>query len=372
MLVLYIPALVRIIRTSRITMARFLAVCVLMLSVTPLASIFVFFSMLFEPSPPPATSEAASMDPALHRDYATNGTVAVFEEFVMNLIKDRLSSNPRYMTASYVLPMGAKMAGSMPDIVNAMHSNHPLGGLLYSPHHTATSMFTMLLPWALSFFLGLVFPLITCIYTACTTKGGWLHTSNKRRRKNQLTRHFQSFGKKLRPSDCADCAVVATSDINSAVSGPTTHSSSNDANSERRLSSPGTAQTPNCERSCEHGPSSSSQMESANERQGDKYDNDDECDSRWFVPSPGTSLQRQQQQQQGRKQEEQSQRIIGGKCAVCLLSYREGDVITWSSNPQCVHCFHERCILSWLCRSRNRKTSPCPCCRQCYVLPSSE
>lgn len=52
----------------------------------------------------------------------------------------------------------------------------------------------------------------------------------------------------------------------------------------------------------------------------------------------------------------------GMSCAICLIDYEEGDIISCSHNPACQHFFHRACILSWL-----RSHDLCPCCRQDYL-----
>jgi hypothetical protein len=87
-------------------------------------------------------------------------------------------------------------------------------------------------------------------------------------------------------------------------------------------------------------------------------------------------------------------RVTNG-CAVCLCEYEKGDRVTWASNSDCTHVFHEECILNWLLASgrkkqRRRHNNPrestgdpirdvttfpmiCPCCRQQYVsIPEGE
>ena len=55
-------------------------------------------------------------------------------------------------------------------------------------------------------------------------------------------------------------------------------------------------------------------------------------------------------------------RLVPNCCAVCLSDYRVGDVVTWSSNPKCVHAFHRDCVVDWLIKMQPE--TPCPCCRQ--------
>ena len=64
-------------------------------------------------------------------------------------------------------------------------------------------------------------------------------------------------------------------------------------------------------------------------------------------------------------------RLIPNCCAICLCAYDVGDSIVWSNNKDCIHAFHEECILDYLQR---QKTTPCPCCRREFtdLLPKNE
>jgi hypothetical protein len=59
-------------------------------------------------------------------------------------------------------------------------------------------------------------------------------------------------------------------------------------------------------------------------------------------------------------------RPVPGTCAICLNQYVIDEVIIWSPNRDCVHCFHEDCIMPWLMR-KSSKHRQCPCCRQSFV-----
>ena len=61
----------------------------------------------------------------------------------------------------------------------------------------------------------------------------------------------------------------------------------------------------------------------------------------------------------------ESRTVTATSCAVCLGNFADGDEVTWSSNPQCKHCFHKECIASWL--PRKDKESLCPCCRREFM-----
>lgn len=72
-------------------------------------------------------------------------------------------------------------------------------------------------------------------------------------------------------------------------------------------------------------------------------------------------------------------------CAICLAEYEPSDRVSWSSNPDCTHAFHEDCVVQWLVslgRTKSKKQRfadnpteaqllnyelECPCCRQEFV-----
>jgi hypothetical protein len=86
--------------------------------------------------------------------------------------------------------------------------------------------------------------------------------------------------------------------------------------------------------------------------------------STWRIPVAGTML---------RQKEPTQMREASGECAICLGTFACQDCVAWSSNPSCSHCFHYKCILSWLSRkSATRSPSKmkmCPCCRTPFVVP---
>ncbi|KAG7338633.1 ring finger domain containing protein [Nitzschia inconspicua] len=59
-------------------------------------------------------------------------------------------------------------------------------------------------------------------------------------------------------------------------------------------------------------------------------------------------------------------------CAVCLDSYRTGDVIVWSYDPECCHVYHKECLVDYLSKRKNpsMEENPCPICRRnfCQVI----
>ena len=64
----------------------------------------------------------------------------------------------------------------------------------------------------------------------------------------------------------------------------------------------------------------------------------------------------------------QSTKSVPNGCAICLERYLPGDTVVWSTNIDCSHVFHQTCILSYLIKICDKDASPCPCCRQNFVI----
>lgn len=47
-------------------------------------------------------------------------------------------------------------------------------------------------------------------------------------------------------------------------------------------------------------------------------------------------------------------------CAICMVEYRQGDVVVCSKSPVCRHVFHEQCLGQWFKRG---SAESCPVCR---------
>jgi hypothetical protein len=72
-------------------------------------------------------------------------------------------------------------------------------------------------------------------------------------------------------------------------------------------------------------------------------------------------------------------------CAICLAEYELNERVSWSSNQDCTHAFHEDCVVEWLVslgrtKSKNKRFTDeptesqllnyqleCPCCRQDFI-----
>ena len=53
------------------------------------------------------------------------------------------------------------------------------------------------------------------------------------------------------------------------------------------------------------------------------------------------------------------------ECRICLSNIVVGETIICSPNPDCIHIYHDTCILSWL--SESKAKSDCPCCRLPFI-----
>ena len=71
------------------------------------------------------------------------------------------------------------------------------------------------------------------------------------------------------------------------------------------------------------------------------------------------------------KETQNGGRKIPNCCAICLCAYDVDDSIFWSNNKECIHAFHDECILNYL---QGQKKTPCPCCRRDFtdMLPKGE
>jgi len=88
-----------------------------------------------------------------------------------------------------------------------------------------------------------------------------------------------------------------------------------------------------------------------------------------------------------------SRRDVPNGCAICLSEFDAGHRITWASNPECPHCYHEDCILNWMMTVGNKKRPQnrllldqqqedpvhaaisfpklCPCCRRPFIASTT-
>lgn len=82
-------------------------------------------------------------------------------------------------------------------------------------------------------------------------------------------------------------------------------------------------------------------------------------------------------------------RICPNVCTICLMEYEPSERVSWSSNKECTHVFHEDCITHWLVSLGRTKSKmlrfseepteaqllnyelECPCCRQDFIVSNN-
>ena len=299
MIFLYVPALIRIMTTSTAKTAKFLSFCVLLLSLTPFATLYALLSACMQHED--ATTESAASS-AIHfsNDESLAGLLqrpnATMEEFWVALFQVRMNHHHN--------PYG-------PDAfaLSSSNSSSNNASLLLLRTHLPT-IFGILVPWLLVVILGIVLP-CAALLRELYKRG--VYVSDKRRRKKRLLKCLEEYKKILSPRDWVDPK---------------------------------------------------------------KHDDDDDIYhdhvGRWKLPLAGVPLPlplSSPSRQTNRGDALLLERHVVGNCAICLTEYACGETLTWSSNSKCVHCFHQDCIVSWLSKRRNREHTPCPCCRQSFVVP---
>lgn len=79
-------------------------------------------------------------------------------------------------------------------------------------------------------------------------------------------------------------------------------------------------------------------------------------------------------------------KICPNVCTICLMEYEISERVSWSSNKDCTHVFHEDCVIHWLVSLGRTKSKmlrfsedpteaqllnydlECPCCRQEFIV----
>lgn len=311
MIFLYAPALIRIMRTSTARTAKCLSFCVLLLSLTPMATLYLLLSASM-PSEDTAATTTTESTAVLQNNESLTGLFqrpdATMEQFWVALFQERMNHNP-YGPGAFILASSNSSSNS---------TNPSLLLLTQLP-----TVFGILLPWLVGVILGVFLP-VAALLRELYKRG--VRMSERKRRKYILLKCLEEYQKLLSPRDWVD---------------PKNH---------------------------------------------DQDDDDDDIDhdnnvGRWKLPLAGSpislplssrSQSPSQRQSQLEKRDDDAllllERHVVGDCAICLTQYACGETLTWSSNPKCVHCFHQGCIVSWLSKRRNREQKPCPCCRQSFVV----
>jgi Ring finger domain len=299
------PDLVRIILSASSVTARILSLAVLLLSLAPLGSIYVLFFSI-------GLGNGGGNDS--HSDSSPSGDGGItgsssssYEDSLAAVLKNPNATLEDLWTAIFDSQMMFPQNLQAKAVLSALNHNDLLWlpTSAHSMHHLR-----ILLPWILSFILGVLIPCFVSILTILRrqrARYGGPRESNPAREKKILSLLAKSLAPYTKILDASDRVDSET------TQGPMPPS-------EENVSV-----------------------------------------SMWRVPEPGQSTV------DGASST--TFRTISGLCGICLDLFTETQSVSWSSNPSCRHCFHDTCIQAWLLRThRNRNAKQCPCCRQHFLL----
>ena len=113
-----------------------------------------------------------------------------------------------------------------------------------------------------------------------------------------------------------------------------------------------------------------------------------------------SSEEEKQQPKQGEEQDSNDGDdvvLVANGCVICLEPYQSGETVVWSKNQDCIHAFHQECLIEYfqaankgnwrlgslfdnqsdVDNSHNDISTEfadtiCPCCRQDFFLPSKK
>jgi hypothetical protein len=284
---IHMPELIRIIMTaSASATARLLSLAVLLLSLAPLGSMYVLLLSFDYKYPDNSILQSTGFDAAA--DHTENA------QSLAQVFKDPNATLEELWTALF-------LERRSPSFISSPLLLEYLNFKGRSVHH-----WSLVLPWLVSFILGVVVPTVLSIYSVL----------RRRRRRGD---------------------------------GP--------VDRERRLA--------RILKKVKHYTKTLVEEDLASDSEDDQ---EEDFTPTWKLPPPGVTLPAAAATTMRDPSETPlvETRPVPGTCAICLNQYVIDDAVIWSPNRDCVHCFHEDCIMSWLLR-KSSKHRQCPCCRQSFV-----
>jgi hypothetical protein len=279
----HIPELIRIIMTaSASATARVLSLAVLLLSLAPLGSMYVLLLSFDYKYPDSSLFQSTGFDAAA--DHTENA------QSLAQVFKDPNATLEELWTALF-------LERRNPSFISSPLLLEYLNFKGRSVHH-----WSLVLPWLLSFILGVVVPTVISIYSVLRQR--------RRRRDGPVDR-------------------------------------------EKRLA--------RILKKVKHYTKTLVEEDLASDSESDQQD---DVTPTWKLPPPGVSMR------DASETPLVETRNVPDTCAICLNQYAIDDAVIWSPNRDCVHCFHEDCIMLWLLR-KSSKHRQCPCCRQSFVSSTS-
>jgi hypothetical protein len=338
------PRLLHILRQAHTSRTiRILSLLVLLLSVAPLGSLYLLF---FAPS-----LDLLQLDAAIFKILHTPNNATV-DDLVRALFSmEEIGEGGE----------GGAAAGR-PCQQHALPSHGTsllLRNQMLIPQSTLPHV-RIVMPWILSFLLGIVFPLIPYVMNWAIQR-----RRRRRRRRHQGAHHRSSDGDNDRTSPTQENKVLAhiqrrlapfTRTLTELDRAEVVVAAADDDEVDDLLKVKKEEENRNDDNETATGTNLSSSSVSGEGlwnlpySKGNNGNDDDAVVLPLLLPRPET-------------------------CGICLDTMQVQQQVTWSSN--CIHCYHSNCIQSWLLRAacrwvRNKTSSiikyPCPICRQAFLV----
>ena len=119
------------------------------------------------------------------------------------------------------------------------------------------------------------------------------------------------------------------------------------------------------------------------------------------IPREKSVLPSSSEEKEGREEKDGNDEddcvLVANGCVICLEPYHSGETVVWSKNQDCIHAFHQECLIEYF-QAANKDNwrlgslfdnqsdvdnshndistefadTICPCCRQDFFLPSKK
>jgi len=356
------PELIRIILNASNVTARILSLVVLILSLAPLGSIYVLMFSVGGGGPSSSlySSDGSSDDDIGSLAATLRNPNATLEELWSALFSSAGGSLPQEQQQR--MPLAAIIAAALQ---NNNHNHHLQQQqqflLLPLTPGTLRHHWQILLPWILSLVLGVVIPCLLSVTTLIRRRRRFLRHQPRRPLTpaqeaqvcRQLAAWLEPYSKRLVKADRCGVDATAREDLGGA---------------------------------------------DGDDGDSNFVNSDEDAVDKWWIPAPGVTAYDDKgshgsaaaaatENEDTARHCRRRRRLVVGTCGICLDSFdtsssddsssaqlQRQTTVSWSSNPDCVHCFHTGCVQAWLLRTykirrpKHASKHPCPCCRQSFLL----
>jgi hypothetical protein len=340
------PELLRILMNASSVTARVLSLAVLLLSLAPLGSIYVlFFSVgLGIGNGPYYYYEGSGRGSG--SSGSDNNSGMVYDDSLASVLKNpNVTLDELWAALFHAHNLGPHLLPANKAVLAALNSNnnHNDPAFFLLPM-TAQSMhhLRLLLPWILSFVLGVLVPCLLSILALIRRR------RQQRQRTRQPMRHQRGRSAEWNPARQKQALKQLTQSLELYTK--TLQEEDRVIDDDQNDESSATVVEPSLQRWILPEPAAMAKGNNNDDNDNADYDAMDKTTTNTIGDS--------------------RRRIVTGFCGICLDSFLVQQTVTWSSNPACVHCFHDTCIQSWLFKTYRSKfaKNQCPCCRQAFLL----